>query len=131
MSRRLFLSFLLLAILLMSSVITVRAAAPALKGTITSSQGTGTITFTAVKAVRGLGYQGNFVIYGKSSPGMVYGVRGTTGIGVVWYYGVSGIMAGNGILTPTGAPNTYSGTVQFFDRAGNVTGTGTVTATYQ
>jgi hypothetical protein len=62
---------------------------------------------------------------------MVYGVRGITGIGVVWYYGTSGIMAGNGVLTPTGATSIYSGTVQFFDRAGNVTGSGTVTATYQ
>ena len=129
MSRRLMLSFLLAAILLMSSVITVGAAAPSLKGTITSPQGQGTISFVAVKAMRN-GYQGNFVVYGKTYPGVLYAIGTTGNVGLVWFYGSSGLEAGSAVISPTGTGR-FNGPAQFFDRKGNLTQTGTVDATIQ
>jgi hypothetical protein len=48
------------------------------------------------------------------------------GTGFVWYFGTSGIMAGNALVT-TQADGTQSGPIWFFDRAGNQVDAGTFT----
>ena len=49
---------------------------------------------------------------------------------VLWYYGTSGNMAGNALVTlqPDG---TYSGPVWFFDRKGNTTNSGVVKVVFK
>jgi len=81
-----------------------------------------------VRAFHG-GSEGTYVVGGKRSPGSMYAATGG-GTGMVWYYGTSGIMAGNALVTlqPGGS---YSGPIWFFDRKGNTTDTGTVTVTFK
>jgi hypothetical protein len=74
------------------------------------------------------GSEGKFVIDGKAYPGSFYAIRRTSDIGMVWYYGSSGIQAGSAVVSPTGGTN-YTGTITFTDRNGNVTATGTITVT--
>jgi len=102
-------------------------AAPMLHGTYATPTRNGTITFVGLRAFRG-GVEGRFVIDGKVSPGSTYGAT-TGGTGMVWYYGTSGIMAGNGVVTLQ-ANGTYAGPIWFFDRKGNPTDTGTAVITF-
>ncbi len=77
-----------------------------------------------MKRVIQFGYQGSYKIDGKSYPGSLYFPRGG-GLGMVWYYGTSGNMAGNALCTlqPDGS---YSGELILYDRKGNIIQTGTV-----
>lgn len=81
-----------------------------------------------VKRVIQFGYQGNFKVNGKTYPGSLYFSRtGTTGgFGMVWYYGTSGNMAGNAVLSPQ-ADGSYVGTFLFLDRKGATIDSGTAT----
>jgi hypothetical protein len=99
-------------------------AAPTLKATYVATASQGTITYTAQRAFRG-GSEGKFVVNGKTFPGSAYAAVGG-GLGLVWYYGTSGNMAGNALITlqPDG---TNSGPIWFFNRAGAQTDSGTVT----
>ncbi len=128
MFRRILLSVLFVTVLLASTTLTARAATPTLSGTFTTTQnGTGTIKYTMVKAMR-LGSQGNYVISGRTFPGVLYAIRGGS-LGMAWFYGSTGITAGSAVVSPTGVVNTYSGPIQFVDQNGNVIDTGTVTIT--
>lgn len=123
-SRRTVLA-ILIGILLVLIAMPVLAALT-VAGTYTTPLRQGTIQFTALRGFRG-GMEGSFKVDGKISPGSLYAARGG-GTGLVWYYGVSGIMAGNALVTlqPDG---TYSGPIWFFDRKGNTTSSGTTTVT--
>jgi hypothetical protein len=131
MLRRILVSFLFVAALLASSTLTAQAAAPTLNGTFTTVNGQGTIKYTMVKALARLGSQGRYVINGKSYPGVLYAIRATGGLGLSWFYGSTGITAGSAVVSPTGNPNEYSGTIQFVDRQGNVIDSGAITITMQ
>jgi hypothetical protein len=112
--------------MLMSTAFPAKAYAPSISGTYTTaSVSQGTFKFTAVKAVVQFGYQGNFVISGKKYPGVLYTIRGTSNMGMAWYYGVTGITAGSAIVSPVGG-GAYKGTIEFFDKRGNVTSSGTI-----
>ena len=65
------------------------------------------------------------MVDGKSYPGSMYAAVGG-GTGFVWYFGNSGIMAGNALVTAQ-ADGTSSGPIWFFDRAGNQVDSGTLT----
>jgi hypothetical protein len=98
-------------------------AAPTLTCSYVASKSQGTIAYTALRAFHG-GSEGRFVINRKTFPGSAYAATGG-GLGLVWYYGYTGRMAGNALLTlqPDG---TYSGPIWFFDRAGNQIDAGTI-----
>lgn len=98
-------------------------AAPTLTCTYVAAKSQGTIIYTAQRAFRG-GSEGKFVVSGKSFPGSTYAATGG-GLGLVWYYGTSGIMAGNALITlqPDGS---YSGPIWFFSRTGVQTDSGMV-----
>ncbi len=74
-------------------------------------------------------YQGYFRVAGKSQPGVVYAVR-TGGLGVAWYYGVSGNVAANGVLQlqPDGS---YEGPMTWYDKKGAQIDAGTARMTYK
>lgn len=72
----------------------VRAAGPYVNGTYTTPTQSGGITFKPTRAVVQYGYEGTFVVGGRSHPGSLYAVRGTGNVGLVWYYGTTGIPAG-------------------------------------
>ncbi|MFN8644595.1 MAG: hypothetical protein U0802_24135 [Candidatus Binatia bacterium] len=112
--------------LLLAVAVPALAAAPYVSGTYVSDAGQGTIRFTPLRAVVQFGYEGNFVVNGRRYPGSLYGIRGTANVGLVWYYGVTGIPAGNAVVSPAGG-TTYSGPIQFTSRAGAVTAAGTAT----
>ncbi len=118
--RRGVLSLLLFGLVVVTSV---TAWAATFTGTFSTPRGTGSLSYTAVRAFRG-GSEGNFVVGGRRYPGSAYAAVGG-GTGLVWYYGTSGIMAGNALvkLQPDG---TYSGPIWFFDRAGNTIDAGTL-----
>ena len=102
------------------------AAKPTLHGTYATPKTQGAITYTAKRAFYG-GSEGRFVVGGAGYPGSIY--RATNGgLGMVWYYGTSGRMAGNALTTaqPDGR---MSGTIWFFSRKGAQTDTGTVSVT--
>jgi hypothetical protein len=99
-------------------------AAPTLSGTYVTPTKSGTITFTPLRAFRG-GVEGRFVISGKAWPGSIYSATGG-GTGMVWYYGTTGIMAGNALVT-TQPNGSGTGPIWFFDRKGNTIDAGTVT----
>lgn len=96
-------------------------------GTFTTPKRTGGFSFTPLRAFRG-GVEGKFVIAGKSYPGSMY-YPATGKVGYVWYYGTSGVMAGTGVVSPAATTGQYSGTIQFTDKAGNVTEEGTLKVT--
>lgn len=131
MLRRILVSFLFVAALLASSTLTAHAATPTLTGTFSAANAQGPIQYTMVKAMARLGSQGRYVINGKSYPGVLYAIRTIGGLGLSWFYGSTGITAGSAVVSPTGNPNEYSGTIQFVDRQGNVIDSGTVTITIQ
>lgn len=112
---------------LVIGVVSASASAATLHGTFTTPTKQGTISYTAVRAIRG-GSEGNFVVAGKRYPGSIYAAVGG-GIGLAWYYGTSGITAGNALvkLQPDGS---YSGPLWFFSRSGSVTDEGTATVTF-
>lgn len=97
-------------------------AAPNGIGSYTTPTSAGSIKFTPVKAVRigsyGVAYQGNYNVSGKVSPGILYGANMT------WYYTPNYETKAQAALTlqPDG---TYTGTITFYDKKGNVTSTGT------
>lgn len=122
--RKILLSLLIMTGLLLTAAPTF-AAAPYVKGSYQTNAGQGTITFTPLRGVSQWGYEGKFVINGKTYPGSYYGIRGTSNIGMVWYYGSSGIQAGSAIVSPTGGIN-YAGSISFTDRQGNVTSSGVI-----
>ena len=117
--------------LLLAASLTLMAwsaqAAPMMSGTYVTPARQGTISFVGLRAFRG-GIEGKFNIDGKSSPGSLYSATGG-GTGLVWYYGVSGIMAGNALVTLQ-PDSTYSGPIWFFDRRGNTTSAGTTRVTF-
>lgn len=51
------------------------------------------------------------------------------GTGRVWYDGVTGILAGNALVTVQRA-GCYAGPIWFFERSGNATGWGATTVTF-
>jgi hypothetical protein len=87
----------------------------------------GVIASAGLRAFRG-GMEGRFAIDGKSWPGSAYAAVGG-GLGKVWYYGTSGIMAGNALVVlQSDGPDT--GPIWFFNRAGTTTDSGTVRITF-
>jgi hypothetical protein len=116
-----------LVVVAVTLTVTAAVAAVAMHGTFTTPTTQGTITYTPLRAIRG-GSEGRFLIDGKRFPGSLYAAT-TGGTGLVWYYGTSGNMAGNALVTsrPDG---TYSGPLWLFDRAGNTIDSGTVTVTF-
>lgn len=108
------------------SPLIVHAVVPYISGTYQTATHQGTIKFTPIKRVIQFGYEGTFKIDGKNYPGSLYLPR-TGGVGLVWYYGSTGIAAGNALGTLQADGVTYSGTVYFFDRKGNTIDTGTAT----
>ena len=124
-NRRMVLVCALLSAIVFSPM-TAQAAVPYISGTYQTPSQQGTITFKPIKRVIQFGYQGTFIVGGKSYPGVMYFPR-SGGVGLAWYYGYSGNTAGNalGTLQPDGV--TSSGPVWFFDRQGNTTDTGIVT----
>jgi hypothetical protein len=121
-SRRGVISLLLFGFI--ASIATTALAAPTLTGTYVTSAGQGSLRYTAVRAFRG-GSEGTFVVGGRSYPGSAYAATGG-GLGLVWYYGYSGITAGNALVTVQ-TNGIYSGPIWFFNRAGGTTATGTLT----
>lgn len=101
------------------------AAIPYVTGTYVTANRQGKFTFTPVKRVIQFGYQGTIQIDGKKYPGVLYFPR-TGGVGLAWYYGVSGNTAGNVLGTPQ-ADGTYSGPISFYNKAGTTTDSGTAT----
>jgi hypothetical protein len=102
-------------------------AAVTMHGTFTTPTQQAAISYTAKRAFHG-GTERTFTVAGKKRPGSMYAAVGG-GTGFVWYYGVSGIMAGNGLVTlqPDG---TYTGPIWFFDKKGRTTDSGTMTVTF-
>lgn len=101
------------------------AAVPNVTGTYITTTKSGTVSFVAVKRVIQFGYQGTVKIDGKGSPGVEYFPR-TGGIGLAWYYGNTGLTAGNAMCFPQ-PDGSYTGQVWFFDRKGNIIDSGTMT----
>ncbi len=104
-------------------------AAPTGVGTFTTSSKVGTIKFTAVKAVRGIGYQGNVNISGKNFPGVMY-AGNPTGTGLVWYYPTSYEEAGNAMLYRQ-TDGSFSGAINFISKKGPTTDSGTAKMTFK
>lgn len=98
-------------------------AAPTGVGTFTTPSTAGTIKFTAVKAVRGIGYQGNVNISGKNFPGVMY-AGNPTGTGLVWYYPTSYEEAGNAMLYRQ-IDGSFSGIINFLSKKGTTINSGT------
>lgn len=104
-----------------------QAAVPSVSGTFTTPKvATGTIMFTATRAVRvgnwGVAYIGNVKISGRTYPGNLYGANMT------WFYPMNYATMGDTRLTlqPDGS---YAGTITFYNKAGAVTDQGTVQTT--
>ena len=123
--RRVATTMLILAALLLTAA-PAFAAAPYVNGTYQTPNRQGTIKFTPQRAVIQYGYEGKFVVDGKTYPGSLYFVRGTSNVGMVWYYGTSGLQAGTALVSPTGG-SSYAGSISFTDRHGNITDSGTLT----
>ena len=104
------------------------AAGPTLTGTYVTPLTQSTISYTAVRAIRG-GSEGNYVVGGVRYPGSLYAATGG-GTGMVWYFGTSGIMAGNALVTVQ-TNNTYAGPIWFMNRKGVTTDSGTVTVVFR
>lgn len=96
---------------------------PCVSGTYRTLVLRGTIQFTPFRRVPDSGYEGRFVIDGKTYPASIYHPR-TGGVGLVWFYGTSGIMAGN-TLGSMQADGSYAGPLWLFDQRGNTTDSGT------
>ena len=124
--RRLGLAFIVTAVTaaLAGVLATAALAAPTMSGSFATPTTQGNIAYTAQRAFHG-GSEGRFVVAGKSYPGSMYAAVGG-GTGLAWYYGTSGLMAGNALvkLQPDG---TYSGPIWFFARSGTTTDSGTAT----
>lgn len=105
----------------------VRPAAVAMHGTYTTPTASGTISYTPLRAFRG-GSEGRYVIGGQTRPGSMYAAVGG-GVGMGWFYGYTGVMAGTALVTlqPNG---TYSGPITFLARDGSTLDAGTVTVTF-
>lgn len=100
-----------------------KAAVPFAGGSYVTLVRQGTVYFTPLRQGVESGYEGRFVIDGRTYPGSLYYPR-TGGVGLVWFYGDTGTMAGNtlGSLQPDGS---YVGPLWFFDSRGNITDSGT------
>ncbi len=125
LNRRVLLVCALLSVIVLSPT-DVHATVPNVSGTYQTPSQQGTITFKPIKRIVQFGYEGTFKVGGKSYPGSIYFPR-SGGVGMVWYYGVSGIMAGNALGTLQSDGVTYSGPIFFFDRKGNTIDSGTTT----
>ena len=122
--RRMLTALFLGAMLLLPA--SLFAAVPYVSGSYATPLKSGAFKFNPVKRVIQFGYQGNFVVSGKSYPGVLYAIRGTSNVGMAWYYGVSGIQAGAAVVT-TQPDGTLTGTIEFTDRKGNITDSGSIT----
>ncbi len=123
----------LVAVLLVGALVSDCSAQAVRKitGTFNTPVQQGAFTFTSVKAVRVVNrtaYQGKFVIAGKSYPGTV--LPTPTGLSMVWYYGVTGITAGQAFVTAQAAP-TYVGDITFWTRSGTMSSTGSLSVALQ
>jgi hypothetical protein len=123
------------------------APAPVQGQYVLTSGNTGAFKYTPLRAIIQYGSEGNYVIGGKSYPGSMYAIRYgqyAGGVGMVWYYGTSGIMAGNAVvqrqvdltacqtLNLTITPISCSiGSMTTIDRRGNVLDSGTVTVGFR
>ncbi len=125
--RKMMLTVVVLGVLLLTAI-PAFAAVPYVSGTYQTPSRQGTIAFTPQRAVIQYGYEGKFVIDGKTYPGSYYAIRGTSNIGMVWYYGTSGIQAGTAVVSSIGGTS-YTGPITFTDRQGNVTASGTCSVT--
>jgi hypothetical protein len=88
-------------VLLIVSTPADAAPAPVQGQYVLTSGNTGAFKYTPLRAIIQYGSEGNFVICGKSYPGSMYAIRYgqyAGGVGMVWYYGTSGIMAGNAVV---------------------------------
>lgn len=119
-----------LTILAAAAVLALGTAAPAtsagtvtLRGHFTTATTSGGIVYTALRTIPG-GSEGKYRIAGVKHPGSLYAAA-PEGTGLAWYYGVSGIAAGNALITlqPDGS---YRGSIWFYDRKGNVVDSGRV-----
>ena len=128
LNRKTVLVYMLLSSVVFSPMV-AHAAVPYISGSFQTPTQQGPLKFTPVKRVIQFGYQGTVRIGGKNYPGVMYlprtGAAGT--VGLAWYFGNSGITAGNAIATVQPDGVTYTGTVWFYDRNGNTIDSGTVT----
>ena len=127
-NRRLVLAALVATLLTAAGLSTALAAGPTLTGTYVTPLTQNTITYTAVRGIRG-GSEGNYVVGGVRYPGSLYAATGG-GTGMVWYFGTSGIMAGNALVTLQ-TNSTYAGPIWFMNRKGVTTDSGTVTVVFR
>ena len=124
--RTMVLSLVFTGCLLVSS--SAMAVGQGASGAFATPVRSGAVRFVAVKrVVQFNGYQGNMTIAGKKYPGVMYGLPDGSGrVGFVWYYPSDYAQAGQAVLSPL--PNgTYSGPIDFMNRQGNVTESGTMT----
>lgn len=107
------------------SIGTAFAAAPSVTGTFTTPKKSGTIKFTAVKAVRvgsyGVAYQGNVNVSGKSYPSTLYGTA------LTWFYTPNYETNGDARLMLQ-ADGSYSGPITFYNKLGAIINQGTAKA---
>lgn len=104
---------------------TAQAAAPSVTGTFVTPKRSGTLKFTAVKAVRvgsyGVAYQGNVNVSGKSYPGTLYGTS------LTWFYTPNYETNGDARLTLQ-ADGSYAGIITFYSKLGAIIDQGTAKA---
>lgn len=123
-SRRLFAGLIGAAIV--GSTVCAQGFVKSLSGTYKTSKSRGALQFTGLKAVNRIGVQGDLKINAKTFPAMVYGLRGTVGLGVVWYDPIDYHQVGAAQLSPTSKPNQFSGKFQIFNTQGQVVDSGTI-----
>lgn len=116
-----------IAVTVAAMLATTAAAAVVMHGTFVTPNRQGNVSYVPARGIRG-GSEGTYTIGGKRYPGSLYAAVGG-GTGMVWYYGVSGVMAGTALVTaqPDG---TYKGPITFLARSGATTDAGTVTVTF-
>ncbi|MBL9146058.1 MAG: hypothetical protein JNM99_20420 [Verrucomicrobiaceae bacterium] len=107
------------------SIGTVFAAAPSVTGTFVTPKKSGTMKFTAVKAVRvgswGVAYQGNVNISGKRYPGTLYGTS------LTWFYTPNYETNGDARLALQ-TDGSYAGPITFYSKLGAIIDQGTAKA---
>lgn len=97
-------------------------------GTFQTPARQGVFKFVTVKAVRIVNttaYQGNFNIGVRSFPGVMFPTPDGR-MSMAWYYGSTGITAGQGIAAKQ-ADGSYSGPIDFLNRNGSISEQGTAT----
>lgn len=123
-TRRNILTFIIALLAILASA-TGAQAAPSVTGTFVTPKRTGTIKFTALKAVRvgswGVAYQGNVNISGKSYPGTLYGTS------LTWFYTPNYETNGDARFTLQ-ADGSYAGVITFYSKLGAIIDQGTAKA---